>query len=109
MNKEPDDIVVLKYINTFHLDGSHIHRPSDSMFYTENRTYRTTHNLIGVVRSNEKSSVFIFRKKTVYSTASEYDRQNVYVLLRRTSKSNYTMLELFECRRDIHREIYERV
>ena len=108
MSKDDDDTMSLKYINTFHLDGTHVHHPSDSMFYANNRTYRTLCSLIGVVHSNAESSVFIFRKKTVHYTPMSYDRKDNYVLLRRTSKSNYTMFELFDCRRDISREIYER-
>lgn len=109
MIRESDDTVVLKYINTFHLNGSHTHYPNSSVFYAANRTYRTMYNLIGMVHSNEESSVFIFRKKTIYSTPMEFDRKDIYVLLRRTSKSNYTMSELFDCRRDIKLELYERV
>jgi len=107
--EEDDDIMSLKYINTFHLDGFHVHHPSDSMFYASNRTYRTVCSLLGVVSSRENSSIFIFRKKIIYATPMPFDRQDVYILLRRTSKSNYTMNELFTCRGDVRWETHERV
>jgi hypothetical protein len=108
-NISSSDDITLKYINTFHLNGERVYYPSDSVFYSDNRSYKTICRLLGVVHSNSRGMMFLFRKRTIYSYPKDSDIQNNYVLLKQTDRNNYTISQLFEYRQDIGREVYERI